>query len=91
MSDKGDVVIGCIPLHARATPPPEQVGCVLQPCPHCHCQMWVSQNKREIMKSNSPLKPILMCFNCIVEVYPEDCQEAVQMDISEINWKGTKF
>jgi hypothetical protein len=83
-------IIGCIPLHARSKPPPEQKDCTLQPCPKCFAQMWVSGSKRNIMKSKSPLNPQLMCFNCIVRLYPDESTTAQQLDISQVKWMERK-
>ena len=86
-------IIGCIPLWVSPRPPKEQKQCVLQDCPVCRAQMWVSESKRDIMKSGSPLNPKLMCFNCIAKKYPtidSDTGKVEHLDISEVKWMERK-
>lgn len=71
-----NVIIGCVPLSAFKTAPDDQPGCILEKCPLCKLDMWVSTLKRKARKNpNSKL----YCWICIVKdqirqgIKPGDC------------------
>lgn len=77
-------LIGCIPLKARDTPPPEQRNCKGLPCGECSSLMWVSEAKRDIM-AKRPGNAQLLCFDCIFLNYNQAVGNGTT-DISEIDW-----
>lgn len=48
ISNAAEVVIICIPLWYMAEPPLEQSDCLVEQCPECTTDMWVSERKRAI-------------------------------------------
>lgn len=57
--------VGCVPVAAHPTHPPDQYKCIQKNCLSCDEKMWISKKKRAMKKLN-PTKVKIYCFFCIV-------------------------
>jgi hypothetical protein len=48
VNDHEETLIICIPLSYSKAPPKDQINCVIEKCPKCKKEMWVSEKKRNI-------------------------------------------
>jgi len=63
---KTKVVIACLSLKNMPTHPPEQLNCVQVECDACSENIWLSENKRNIMQKHDK-DFVLMCTECAKE------------------------
>jgi hypothetical protein len=59
-----NINIVCIPERLAASPPFGEEDCLIEKCPECHQDMWVSKLKREKRENNKHVK--FYCLECIV-------------------------
>lgn len=82
-------IIGCLPKADYPIEPPNQPGCLLENCPACKREMWVSEKKRQLRIEYPKL--IAMCMRCAVVAMKmledDDGDEAVHVDLSKIKPK----
>jgi hypothetical protein len=62
---KKHVIIGCIPKRAMNEAPKDQTPCILENCPICNEEMWISSLKREWRATKPNVRAY--CFYCIVK------------------------
>ena len=74
-----DLIIGCIPLEAQETPPKDQSACVIEKCPICKKNIWVSEKKRQYRDIKLNVK--IYCLVCIVV---EQIRQGISPDQVEI-------
>ncbi len=70
LDNYGDVYIFCAPLSLCPNPPDDQQDCVVEKCPQCDVDMWVSIKKRKI-RDNAKIKKKndvkVWCGICVVK------------------------
>jgi len=80
------LLIGCIPLHAQAKHPKDQEDCIIEKCPLCDEDIWVSKKKRGL-RDNAILhkKVKIYCLLCLAkEAIKQDIVDDVELfDISK--------
>jgi hypothetical protein len=57
--------IGCIPVEACPSHPPDQIDCIIEKCPECKDDMWVSKKKR-LKRESMPKLVKVYCLKCLV-------------------------
>lgn len=55
----------CPPLDICKVAPPDQSPCILEKCPVCEKQMWISEKKRA-MRAKNPDKVKAFCVRCVI-------------------------
>ena len=80
---KNKQFIGCLPVWAHKTHPPDQVGCEIWNCPKCKKPMWVSQRKRVHISLHQNVE--IYCLTCIAEEANEQNYEIEVQEISRMN------
>lgn len=75
---KQEMIIGCIPVSAQPTPPRDQKNCVIEPCPQCNTDMWVSEKKRALRSDKIPC----VCMICAAKAMVE---HGVDFDMLDLN------
>ena len=85
IKEKHIVLIAGIPTEDCPDHPDDQVDCIIQKCPKCRCDMWVSKNKRDLRERTPKKLCKFMCWPCALKfIYKEK-------EISEIEIKVIKF
>lgn len=73
---------GCIPVEYHPERPTDQSFCIVEKCPHCHHDMWVSERKRAMRETMPSFK--IYCFICLVIAAKVAGIEPELMDIGQI-------
>jgi hypothetical protein len=72
----------CVPLKDMKTPPKDQKGCLVEKCPMCECNMWVSEKKRAIRKKNKNIK--LFCAYCVMKDAQKNGYDIANAEVIDI-------
>ena len=70
ISNAHEVVIICMPVWYSPKPSPEQSNCLVEQCPECNIDMWVSERKRAIRdkaKVDGSYNVKVLCGMCAVK------------------------
>ncbi len=76
---KDTVIMGCIPVKHLPKSPPDQSTCVIEECPECSQEIWVSEKKLHLRESFD--NAFIYCFICIFIACRE---QGVDMDLIDI-------
>ena len=87
MSEKEKMKIMCIPVKYLSSPPVEQTNCIIENCPDCNEEMWVSEKKRNMRKQHGN-RCALKCGICHVKdamVEGYSAEDIISIDINELH------
>ncbi len=75
------LLIGCIPLHAQAEHPKDQQECIVEKCPLCDKDMWVSKKKRNFRDKAINVRNVkTYCLLCVAkEAIEQNVVSALEM------------
>lgn len=59
--------IFCPPLSRYPEQPKDMSACTLIDCTKCNQKMWLSENKKAIIKDNIDKKIMLNCYDCFIK------------------------
>ncbi|HWW39858.1 hypothetical protein [Pedobacter sp.] len=77
------LLIGCIPVDAQPTHPDDQEDCIIEKCPLCKKDMWVSKKKRRLRDNTILLKKVqIYCLLCLAK---EAIEQGVLDDLEMID------
>lgn len=76
-------IIGCIPTRFHPKHPHDQSPCIIEKCPICDHDMWVSEKKRAYRDSRPNVS--VYCLKCIAEQAHSVGIEVEMQDITKMN------
>lgn len=79
-------VIVCPPLSKFKEQPSYMSTCTLEDCPKCGNKMWLSENKKSLIKTfNSlPSELIIGCYDCMRDFFKENPEYLVNAGMLDI-------
>lgn len=78
-----NIIVGCIPVNSHPTHPPDQKGCIIEPCEICTVDIWVSKLKRKYRKNKKNVQ--IYCFMCIQQSILEQDIDLYNLELVDIN------
>lgn len=73
--------MGCIPVSACRHHPEDQVDCIIEECPGCHRDMWVSKKKR-LRRESMPKVVRVYCLLCLARA---SIKQGLDIEMYDIN------
>jgi len=73
----------CVPLYWLPTHPTDQKNCVIEQCPRCKVDMWVSEKKRALREADEDA--LVLCGMCVFAVAEEMGMNPKDIPLLDIN------